>query len=323
MRGLVRVFALAGVFLVLISARAPGADYPNAPVRIIFPGTAGSTGDVGMRKLAETLSMRLNARFVVENKPGASGAIASSYVARSKPDGYTLLAVFINFVTAPALMEDAGYDPVRDFVPVGSVSVASPILVVNPSLPAHNLKELIDLAKAKPGSVSIANGGSGGSNHLPAVLFERAADIELLHVPYKGEGQAVVDVVGGRVAGSFMYVFTALPQIRDARLRPLAVTMRKRNPSLPDVPTMEEAGLPGFEFESWIGLVAPAGTPRPIVDLLNREISAAMHTPDTEARVAAAGSQIYTQSPDEFAAVIKRDVERYGKLIRELEISMD
>jgi tripartite-type tricarboxylate transporter receptor subunit TctC len=282
-----RVFTLTPAFLALVSSPAPGADYPNAPVRIIYPTTAGSSGDVGMRKLAEALSTRLNARFLVENKPGASGAIAASYVARAKPDGHTLLGVFINFVTTPASMKDAGYDPVRDFVPVASISIASPILVVSPSVPARSVREFIDLARAKPGIVSVANGGSGGSNHLPAVLFERAAGIELLHVPYKGEGQAVPDVVGGKVAGSFMYVLTALPQIRGERLRALAVTARTRNPSLPDVPTMEEAGLPGFEFASWLGLVAPAGTPRPIIDLLNREISAAMHTPDTVARVVA------------------------------------
>jgi tripartite-type tricarboxylate transporter receptor subunit TctC len=163
----------------------------------------------------------------------------------------------------------------------------------------------------------------GGSNHLPAVLFERAAKVQFLHVPYKGEGQAVLDLVGGKVSGSFMYAFTALPQIRGGKLRALAVTMRKRNPSLPDVPTMEEAGFPGVEFESWLGLVAPAGTPRHIIDVLNREISAAMHTPAIEAEATAIGTQIYTQSPEEFGAVIKRDAERYASLIRELGISME
>lgn len=312
-----------GAWLLLLIWPATAAEYPNGPVRIIYPSTVGSSGDVRVRKLSDILSTRLGVRFVVENKPGAASAIGSAYVASAPPDGYTLLAAFSNFVTTPALVKNPGYDPLRDFVPVASLIIGSPVLVVNPSLPVRNVQELIALAKAKPGTISLANGGLGGANHLPAVMFERAASIPLLHVPYKGEGQALPDVLGGQVSGMFMYMLTAHPQIRAGKLRPLAVAMRKRNPALPDVPTMEEAGLAGFEFRTWLGILAPAGTPRKVIEFLNREMSAAMHVPEMEVEAAAIGTEVYTLSPEEFGVVIKRDVDRYGKLIKELNISLE
>lgn len=307
----------------LAMSSAIAAEYPNGTVRVIYPSTAGSSGDVRVRKLAEILSGKLGARFVVENKPGAAGAIGSAYVAKAAPDGYTLLAAFSNFVTTPVLVKNPGYDPLRDFVPVASLVVASPVLVVNPALPVRTVQELIALARAKPGTISLANGGLGGANHLPAVLFERAAGIQLLHIPYKGEGQALPDVLGGQVSGMFMYMLTAFPQIRAGKLRPLAVAMRKRNPALPEVPTMEEAGIAGSEFRTWLGVLAPAGTPRSVVESLNREMSAAMHLPEIEAEAAAIGTEVYTQSAEEFGVVIKQDVDRYGKVIKELNISLE
>jgi tripartite-type tricarboxylate transporter receptor subunit TctC len=197
-----------------------------------------------MRWLAEALSSRLGVRFFVENKPGAAGSIGASYVAKAPPDGYTLLAVFSNFVTPPAVMKDAGYDPVLDFTPVASLLIAAPVLVINSKVEARDAKGLIELARTRPQSVTLAHGGVAGANHLPALMFEDATKLHLVHVAYKGEGQALPDVIGGQVSGMSTYITISLPHIKADTLRPLAVTMRKRSPSLPDVPTLAEADFP-------------------------------------------------------------------------------
>lgn len=296
------------------------ADYPKSIVRIVYPGPAGNAGDIRIRRLAEALSSRLGARFVVDNRPGAAGAIAAAFVARAPADGHTLLAVINNFVTTPSVMKNPGYDPLRDFTPVGSLLVASPILVVNATSPVRSIQEFMNLAKARPEAVSLAHGGLGGSNHMPAVMFEHAAGLEVLHVAYKGEAPALVDVIGGQVTGIFSYLPILLPQIQAGKLRPLAVTMSKRNPALPDVPTLAESGLAGFEYHTWLGLVAPTGTPRSAIDILNREIRSIMNSPEMSEDVRSVGSEVYAVSPDEFGAVIRRDADRYGKQLRKLGI---
>jgi tripartite-type tricarboxylate transporter receptor subunit TctC len=318
-----RTLTLLALVIVWCIGTAAAADYPKGPVRIIYPSTVGSSGDVRMRRVAEALSSRLGVRFIVENKPGAAGSIGTSYVAKAAPDGYTLLAVFSNFVTTPAVMKDVGYDPVRDFTPVAGLLIAAPVLVINSKVPARNVKELIELAKSKPQSVTLAHGGVAGANHLPALMFEDATHLDLVHVAYKGEGQALPDVIGGQVSGMFTYITISLPHIKAGALRPLAVTMRKRNPSLPDVPTLAEAGLPEFEYRSWLGLVAPAGTPRHVVELLNREVRAVMNAPEILEEAKNIGTEVYTPSPEEFGALIRRDTERYVVLLKKLNVRLD
>jgi tripartite-type tricarboxylate transporter receptor subunit TctC len=306
-----------------VVSNVQAADYPSAPVRIVYPSTPGSAGDVRVRQVAELLSQRLGVRFVVENKPGASGAIGASYAAKSAPNGYTLLTVFSTFVTTPVLMASAGYDPLNDFTAVAAMTSSSPILVVNPTLPVRTLQELIDLAKAKPGSITLGNSGIAGATHLPAILFERAAQIKVVHVSYKGESEALPDVVGGQLSGMFTYAVIALPHIRAGRLRALAVTGSSRNAALPDVPTMAESRLVDAEYRTWLGIVAPQGTSAAIVEVLNREITQAMNTPDMKAQVESVGTQVYTTSAGEFQAVLRRDYQRYGQLIKQLGLRLE
>jgi tripartite-type tricarboxylate transporter receptor subunit TctC len=306
------------VALVLSSAHAFAADYPNAPVRIIFPFTAGGGGDSLIRRLAEGLSQRLNARFVVENKPGAGGAIASAFVAKSPPDGYTLLSVLPSLVTAPQLQANAGYDAIKDFTAVASILVVSPILVVGADSSAKTMKEFIASVKKSPGSVSLGNSGTGGPGHLPALLLEKAAGLKFLLVPYKGENQILPDVLGRQVSGMFVSVFTALPHVSTGKLRALAVASAIRIPALPDVPTMDELGLNGAQYQGWVGIVAPRGTPQSIINLLNREISAFSNNSEFKAELAVRGSQIHTGTPAAFDEMIRRDNDRFGQVIRDL-----
>ncbi|MGH8677437.1 MAG: Bug family tripartite tricarboxylate transporter substrate binding protein, partial [Burkholderiales bacterium] len=245
------------------SLTALAQNYPAHSVRIIFPGLAGSTGDTRTRVLAERLSARLGQRFVVENKPGAGTTIGTALVESAKPDGYTLLSTFTPaFPVGPLLYKTARYDPVKSFTPIGMFSRGAPFLVVHPSSPANNLKEFVALAKATPGAMSVAHGGVGGANHLPAELLSRAAGIEFLHVQYKGESQAIADVIGGQVSAIFAYTAVAVPQIQAGKVRALAVAGAQRNSAVPQVPTVAESGYPGFEFYGTMLLLGPIGLPK-------------------------------------------------------------
>jgi tripartite-type tricarboxylate transporter receptor subunit TctC len=279
---------------------------------------------VRTRVIAEKLSARLGQQFVVENKPGAGTIIASALALEAKPDGYTLLATYTpNFTVGPALYKSAKYDPIRSFTPIAFISRGSPFLIVHPSMPAKTLKEFVALAKSKPGMLSIAHGGVGGSNHLPAELFGRAAGIQLLQVPYKGESLALPDLLGGQVSAMFAYVSMAVPQIQAGKVRALAVTGTQRNVALPDVPTFAESGYPGFQFSGTLFLLGPVGLPKDIVTLLNREIAAALLEPDVRASYDSAGAERVFGSPQELAALIKRETEIDTALVRDLGISLE
>jgi tripartite-type tricarboxylate transporter receptor subunit TctC len=322
-----RVAALAGLATAMVLAgplAAAEPAWPTQPVRIIFPASAGSTGDSRTRVLADRLSARLGQRFLVENRPGAGTTIGTMAVLAAKPDGYTLLSTFTPaFPTGPLLYKGATYDPVKSFAPVSMFSSGSPFLVVHPSVPASTLKEFVQLAKQKPGALAIGHGGIGGANHLPAELFRRAAGLDFLFVPYKGETQAMADVIGGQLTGMFAYTALAVPHIQAGKVKALAVASRVRNPSLPDLPTVAESGYPGFEFHGIMLLLAPAGTPRHVIDILNREVQAILKEPEVRASYAASGADPLSGTPEETAALIRRELEVNGGIVREFGLSLD
>jgi tripartite-type tricarboxylate transporter receptor subunit TctC len=326
-RRLVRVILSSAAAVVLMGPPAAfpaDPSYPTKPVRIICAGTAGSSADVRTRVLADKLSARLGQRFVVENKPGAGTTLASAVVLEAKPDGYTLLATFTPaFPVGPVLYKSAKYDPVTSYTPIAFVSRGSPFLIVHPSVPAKTLTEFVALARSKPGALSIAHGGLGGPNHLPTELFMRAAGIELLQVPYKGEAVALPDLLGGQVSAMFAYVSMAVPQIKGGKVRALAVAGAQRNTALPEVPTVAESGYPGFQFSATLFLLGPSGLSKDIVTLLNREVAAVLQEPDVRAGYESSGAELLFGSPQEVAALIKREMEIDGTLIRDLGISQE
>ena len=327
-RGRVRGFALATTACVLLAVSncliAADPNYPSQSVRIIFPGSAGSTGDARTRVLADRLSARLGQRFMVDNKPGGGTTIGTNIVSGAKPDGYTLLATFTPaFPVGPILYRSAQYDVVRSFTPIAMFSRGSPFLVVHPSVPARSLEEFVALAKAKPGTLTVAHGGIGGANHLPAELFSRAADIRFLFVPYKGETQAMTDVIGGQVSAMFAYTALAVPQIQAGKVRALAVAGTSRNASVPLVPTVAESGYAGFEFHGIMLLLGPAALPRDIVRILNKEIQSILQEPEVRATYEATGADPVFGSPEEVAALIRREIEINGMMVKQLGVTLE
>jgi tripartite-type tricarboxylate transporter receptor subunit TctC len=300
---------------------AHGQDYPTHAVRLIVPLTAGGNLDIVARTVAEQISKGLGQPVVVENRPGASSLVGTQFVAKAPADGYTLLAVANTFATVPLVVRDPGYDPLKDFAGVTLTCLVPQVLVVNPAISAHTVKELIALAKSEPGKVSYGSSGNGGTGHLAAELFSRQAGIRMLHVPYKGNSQALVDVIGGQIAMMFDQVSTSAPQIRAGKVRALAVTSLKRSPLLPEVPTLDESGLAGFEDITFNGLVAPTGTPHEILARLNRAVAAAVSEPELAKRFIERGIELKASaSPEEFAAYIRAEVEKKKRLAQEAGI---
>jgi len=302
----------------LLSAVSAGAqDYPARPVRMVVPYAPGGPVDIVARITANKLSESLGQQFVVDNRAGAGGNIALEVVARSTPDGYTLL-VGANGTNAinPSLYKNMPVDPGRDLAPISMVASSAMILVVHPSLPASNVKELIALARAKPGAVTYASSGSGSTAHLSGELFKNMAKIDLLHVPYKGAAPALTDLVGGQVQSMITGVSSTLPYVKAGRLKALGVSSEKRQPLLPDVPSIAEQ-LPGYEVNTWYGVFAPAGAPRPLVDKLNRTLVQIFGTPDAQARLAAVGADAHTNTPDQFAQAIARERAKWAKIVKE------
>ena len=290
-------------------------------MRIIVPLAAGGNVDIVARTVADQIAKSLGQPIVVENRPGASSLVGTLLVARSAPDGYTLLAMSNTFATVPLIIPDPGYDPLKDFAAITLTCLVPQVLDVNPALPAHSLKELIALAKSQPGKISYASSGNGSTGHMAAELFSRQAGIRMLHVPYKGNSQALIDVIGGQVAMMFDQVSTSAPQIRAGKVRPLAVTSLKRSPLLPEVPTVDESGLSGYEDITFNGLVAPAGTQREILARLNRAVAGAVGDPDLYRRFIERGIELKASaSPEEFTGYIKAEFEKKKRLAREAGI---
>src|SRR5882757_535335 len=297
------------------------ADYPHRAIRIVVPLAAGGNVDIVARTLAEQMAKSLGQPVLVENRPGASSLVGTQFVAKSAADGYTLLAIANTFATVPLIVPDPGYDPLKDFAGVTLTCLVPQVLVVNPALAAHSVKELISLARSEPGKISYATSGNGSTGHMAAELFNRQAGIRMLHVPYKGNSQALVDVIGGQVAMMFDQVSTSAPQIRGGKVRALAVTSLARSPLLPEVPTLDEAGVPGYEDITFNGLVAPAGTPREILARVNRAVAEAVRAPDLHKRFLERGIELVASgSPEEFTDYLKAEVEKKARLAREAGI---
>jgi tripartite-type tricarboxylate transporter receptor subunit TctC len=319
---------LARILLsVVLSGSGPAAlaqssaDYPHRAIRIIVPLTAGGNVDIVARTVAEQISKSLGQAVIVENKPGASSLVGTQYVAKSAPDGYTLLAIANTFATVPLIVPSPGYDPLKDFAGITLTCLVPQVLIASPALPVRSVKELIALARSQPGKLSYASSGNGSTGHMAAELFSSQASVKMLHVPYKGNSQALVDVIGGQVTMMFDQVSTSAPQIKADKVRALAVTSLARSPLLPEVPTLDEAGVPGYEDITFNGLVAPAGTPREILARVNRAVAEAVRAPDLHTRFLERGIELVASgSPGEFTDYLKAEVEKKARLAREAGI---
>jgi len=306
-------------------APAAAADYPDRPISLVVPFPPGGTNNIMARAIADRLSEALGQPVVVENRGGgAAGTIGTRQVAKSPPDGYTLLLAYTsNLASGPNLFPDVGYDPRRDFAPIGLVASASSVLVAHPSLPAHSVAELIALMRQAGGKFQFASPGVGTVNHLALELFAQRAGVTFIHIPYKSSGSAMTDLLGGHNLVQFTPIPVARGGIDGGLLRALATTGLKRSALLPDVPTVAESGLPGFEVSLRYGVVAPAGTPRPIVERLNRELVAALATPDVRQRIMSAGGEAIASTPEEYAAVIDREETMWSGLIKSIGLKLE
>ncbi len=310
--------------LVLVAAApctaqpAPDA-YPSRPVHIIVPFGAGGPGDVFARLVAQKLGDNLGRNFLVENHPGAGGTIGTGMAARAAPDGYTLVVISSTFMINASLYPKLPYDTVKDFAPITIAATTPNVLIVHPSVPAHSVKELIDLIRARKYD-NYAMGGAGTPSHVSAELFKLALDLDLTAIPFSGGGPAIASVIAGHTPISFSALAPATPGIKQGLLRALAVTSKARSSVLPDVPTMAEAGFPDQENDAPQGILAPAGTPRPIIDLLNREIGRVMTSPDVKQRMLSIGFEPLVTTPEEFAERIKADIPRLGRIVRAAHI---
>ena len=310
--------ALAAVLSAALAGPAVAQDYPTRPITLVVPYAAGGGNDVMARTVADTMSRVLGQQVVVENRAGAGGTIATRQVAKSAPDGYTLVIGGTGTLAVnPTLYGNVGYDPRKDFAPVGLIGTSALIVLVHPSIPARSIRELIDLAKQEPGKLNYASAGVGSGIHLGTVLFEHMADVKLTHVPYRGTGPALTDLLGGHVAVYFSSLPSAVGIVRDGKVRALGVTGSKRSPVFPDVPTVAEAGLPEYEAVLHYGIAAPAGTPRPIVDKLNAALRTAVAAPETQQRMATEGTEPLASTPEEYAADIDREETKWSAIVRQ------
>lgn len=306
----------AALALIVASGPIIAQSYPAGPVRVIVPFPPGGGVDGAGRLISQKLSEALGKQFVVDNRPGANGMIGSELAAKSAKDGYTLMVNGANFVTTPSLYSKVTYHPVRDFEPVSLLALAPNVLVVHPSLPAKSVKELVALAKSRPGEVNYAGSGSGSTPHLAAELFNTLAQVKMVHVPYRGTGPAIVGLMSGEASVMFMPTTNAVPLVRSGRLRALAVTSRERVPAMPELPTVSESGLKGYESSQWYGLLAPAGTPADVLGLLSSQVVKIMQAPDMRQRLTGEGLVAVGSTREQFAAHIKVELAKWVKVIK-------
>ena len=301
----------------LLAANAIAQGYPTRPVRIVIPLSSGGTTDVPGRIIAQRLSEALGQQFFVDNRPGAGGTIGTDFVAKSKPDGYTLLLMATPHVITANLYKNLPYNTLADFVPVIRIASGPYVLTVHPSLGVNSVRELIALARANPGKIDYVSSGNGSLQHLTGAQFAYMAGIELTHVPYKGSAPAQQDLLAGMVKLGFLGTPIVIPHVKAGRLKALAVTTAQRSAQMPDVPTVTEAGVPGFESLSWVGLIAPVGTPPEIVAKLHDEIAKLLRLPDVQQLLAASGMEATPTTPEEFGAYLKKEYDKWGKVVRD------
>jgi tripartite-type tricarboxylate transporter receptor subunit TctC len=295
--------------------------YPSRPVRMIVPFAPAGPTDVLARLIAQKLSQEVGRQFIIENQVGGGGNIGMGNAARAAADGHTLVFVSSSFIVNPSLYAKLPYDPYKDFAPVTLAAVSPNLLSVHPSIPAKDVKELIAFLKANAGKYSFASAGVGTTPHLSGELFKLSQKLDLVHVPFNGSGPAIQSALGGHTPIAFTVITPAVPQVKEGKLRALAVTTPKRSPALPDVPTLAEAGLPDQEADTMQGILVPAGTPKPIIDLLHREIVKAMDLPDVKEKLAVLGYETVASTPDEFAARIRAEIPKWAKVIRAANIT--
>jgi tripartite-type tricarboxylate transporter receptor subunit TctC len=297
-------------------------SYPNKPIRIIVPFPPGASNDILARLVGKKLTEMLGVQTIVDNRPGGSTIIGASTLQRSPPDGYTMMVTSGTHLITPLLIK-APYDPVKDFTPVATLDRSDYLFVVHPALPVNNLKEFVALAKAKPGEINYASSSKGSPNHLAAEMFAMRTGIKMQHVPYKGGGPAVIDLMAGQVQMFFNSPSSLLPYVKAGKLKALAVTGDKRMRALPDVPTFAEAGIPNFEIKSWHGILEPPGTPKALVDRINAQVAKLLAMPDTVQTLASFGLAPFISSPDQFGAMMRSEAARYAAVIKAANITAD
>jgi len=314
-----RLFAIAGFVLALTTA-APAQEFPTKPIRIIVPFAPGGLNDLVGRMIGTHLTERFGKQVIVENRTGAGGVVGTELVANSPKDGHTLLIVSIAHAVNPWLYK-LNYDALKSFAPIAPILSSQNALAVNLDMPVKSLKDFLALAKQQRGKIQYASGGVGGSLHLAMELFKITAGVDLLHVPFRGAGPAVIDVIGGHTKAINATISTLSPHIRGGKLRAIGISGTKRSAVLPDVPTIEEGGVPGYDAGNWIGIAAPAGTPDAIVSRLHREISAMLDLPEIQKQIAADGSEIIRMRPAEFATYMDNELAKWGRVVKTANIT--
>jgi tripartite-type tricarboxylate transporter receptor subunit TctC len=312
---------VTAAFVLALTAFAAAQDYPTKPIRMIIPFPPGGGSDVTGRVVATALGERLGKQVIVDNRAGAGGVVGSELAANAPKDGYTLLMVSLAHTVNPWLYDLNGrYDPIKSFAPVAIIAASPVVLVVNPNLPVHSVTDLLALAKQQPGKLQYASAGIGSVTHLAGELFKYTAKVDMLHVPFRGAGPASIDVVGGHTSLMFGGLLATVPHIRSGKLRALGVGSLKRNAILPEVPTIAEAGVPGYETINWFGLVAPAGTPPAIIERLHREITTVQDLPEVQKQFDADGATVMRMTPAEFGDYMVADMSKWERIVREAGI---
>ena len=314
---------LVAVTLIGVCAAAFAQNYPARPIRMILGFAPGGSTDLVARVVGQKMAEAWGQQVVIDNRPGANGMIGADLVAKASPDGYSLLLSSIGPMAINASLYKMPYDIVADFAPVTYTGNVTNLLVVHPSVPANNVKELIALAKAQPGKLTFGSSGTGGAPHMAVELFKILAKVNVIHVPYKGGGPAMADLVGGQISGSFASMPSSIPFVRGGKLRALAVTAPKRSPAVPEVPTISEAGIPGFAVLDWQGLFTTGKTPPAIVSKLNAEVARILALPDVIEKLAVAGVEIQTSSPKEWGDFVKSEIAKWAKVVKEAGIKVE
>ena len=316
-------FALAAIALASIAGITQAQDYPARPVRVIVPFSPGGAVDGPMRIVAQELSKRMNQQVVVENKPGAGATLGTEIVAKAAPDGYTLLLASQTNAISASLYKSLTYDPIEDFAPISLIGREPGVLVVNPALPVKTFEEFLAYVKERPGQLDYASSGNGSGQHLFMALLLNSTGLSMNHIPYKGSGQATADLLGGQVMVSIPGTAGMVGHIKAGKLRALAVSGARRSPQLPDVPTVMESGVPGYEAYVWLGLLAPKGTPRPIIERLHREVQQALATPEVKTYMANSGIEIVGSAPEEFDRFFRAEKDLWAKVVRATGAKID